>query len=70
MHWDLGGYRPYDVQVVGTFDIDKREVGKDVSPAVFQLPNCTAVFHDKVPETGVKVAMGKMEEFIAGKRED
>jgi myo-inositol-1-phosphate synthase len=60
MHWDLGGYRPYDVQVVAAFDIDKRKVGKDVSRAIFQLPNCTTVFHDKVPKTGVKVAMGKI----------
>ncbi|UCB58426.1 MAG: hypothetical protein JSV67_07440 [Thermoplasmatales archaeon] len=28
MHWDIGGYKPYDIEVVATFDIDKRKVGK------------------------------------------
>ena len=60
MHWDIGGYKPYGIEVVAAFDIDKRKVGKDVSEAIFELPNCTAVFCDNVPETDVKVRMGKM----------
>ena len=31
MNWDIGGYKPYDVEVVAAIDIDKRKVGKDVS---------------------------------------
>ncbi|MBW2016005.1 MAG: inositol-3-phosphate synthase, partial [Deltaproteobacteria bacterium] len=27
MHWDIGGYRPGDIDVVAAFDIDKRKVG-------------------------------------------
>ncbi|MBI4826332.1 MAG: inositol-3-phosphate synthase [Nitrospirae bacterium] len=60
MHWDIGGYKPYDIEVVAAFDIDKRKVGKDVSEAVFALPNCTAVFCKDIPETGVKVIMGRI----------
>lgn len=60
MHWDIGGYKPYDIEVVAAFDIDKRKVGRDVSEAVFALPNCTAVFCKDLPETGVKVKMGRI----------
>jgi len=49
-----------NVKVVAAFDIDKRKVGKDVSRAIFELPNCTTVFHRKVPRAGVKVTMGKI----------
>ena len=60
MHWDLGGYKPYDIEVVAAFDVDKRKVGKDVAEAIFEPPNCTLVFCDHTPLTGVKVKMGKM----------
>lgn len=60
MHWDIGGYEPHDINVVAAFDIDKRKVGKDVSQAIFSAPNCTKVFCGNVPETGVKVKMGKV----------
>ena len=35
MHWDIGGYKPYDLEVVAAFDIDQRKVGKDVAEAIF-----------------------------------
>ncbi|RUM90517.1 MAG: inositol-3-phosphate synthase [Thermodesulfatator sp.] len=60
MHWDLGGYRPGDIEVAAAFDIDRRKVGKDVSEAIFALPNCTTVFCKDIPSTGVKVTMGKI----------
>jgi myo-inositol-1-phosphate synthase len=60
MHWDIGGYKPYDIKVVAAFDIDKRKVGKDVSEAIFELPNCTAIFCDNLPKTNVKVKMGRV----------
>jgi myo-inositol-1-phosphate synthase len=60
MHWDLGGYRPHDVQVVAAFDVDLRKVGKDVSEAIFEKPNCTAVFCSRLPKTGVRVRMGRV----------
>ncbi len=60
MHWDIDGYRPYDINVAAAFDIDKRKVGKDVSEAIFELPNCTTVFCNNIPKTDVKVKMGRV----------
>jgi len=60
MHWDIGGYKPYDIEVVIAFDIDKRKVGKDISEAIFELPNCTTVFCRDVPRKGARVRMGKI----------
>ncbi len=65
MHWDIGGYKPYDLQVVAAFDIDKRKVGKDVAEAIFAPPNCTTVFCDKIPKTGVTVEMGNVLDGVA-----
>jgi myo-inositol-1-phosphate synthase len=65
MHWDIGGYRPYDIEVVAAFDIDKRKVGRDVSEAIFAKPNCTKIFHRDIPPTGVKVRMGRVLDGVA-----
>ncbi|KUK00848.1 MAG: Myo-inositol-1-phosphate synthase, partial [Methanobacteriaceae archaeon 41_258] len=43
MHWDIGGYKPEDIEVVAAFDVDKRKVGKDLSEAIFAPPNCTKI---------------------------
>ncbi|MCM2466798.1 inositol-3-phosphate synthase [Methanoculleus oceani] len=60
MHWDLGGYRPSDIEVAAAFDIDARKVGKDVSEAIFSPPNCTTTFCPEMPGTGVTVRMGRV----------
>jgi myo-inositol-1-phosphate synthase len=60
MHWDLGGYRPKDIRIVAAWDIDRRKVGRDVASAIFEKPNCTAVFCDHVPESKVTVEMGRV----------
>ncbi len=60
MHWEIGGYQPWEIEVVAAFDIDKRKVGEEVSKAIFSKPNCTTVFCQDIPETGVKVQMGKI----------
>lgn len=60
MHYDIGGYKPSDIEIVAAFDIDKRKVGKDVSDAIFQLPNCTAIFCKEIPKTNVIVQMGQI----------
>jgi myo-inositol-1-phosphate synthase len=65
MHWEIGGYRPSDIEVVAAFDVDLRKVGKDVAEAIFEKPNCTAVFCDGVPKTGVLVRMGRVLDGIA-----
>lgn len=58
MHWEIGGYRPYDIEVVAAFDVDRRKVGQDVADAIFAKPNCTTVFCSDIPSLGVKVRMG------------
>lgn len=66
MHWDIGGYTPADIEIVAAFDVDKRKVGKDVSEAIFALPNCTTFFCKDIPATGIKVKMGKILDGVAG----
>src|SRR5690625_3798412 len=58
MHWDIGGYKPGDLEVVAAFDIDKRKVGLDINRAIFEKPNCTTVFCSDLADSGVKVSMG------------
>ncbi|MGI4880583.1 MAG: inositol-3-phosphate synthase, partial [Janthinobacterium lividum] len=65
MHWDLGGYRPRDVQVVAAWDVDARKVGTDVAEAIFAPPNCTTQFCDHVARSGVTVAMGRKLDGVA-----
>jgi len=65
MHWDIGGYKPSDIEVVAAVDIDQRKVGMDLSKAIFAKPNCTTLFYPDVPEMGVKVAMGKVLDGVA-----
>jgi len=60
MHWEIGGYRPGDIDVVAAFDIDGRKVGKDLSEAIFQPPNCTKPICGEIPRKGVTVRMGRV----------
>jgi myo-inositol-1-phosphate synthase len=57
MHVNLGGYHVRDIEFVAAIDIDKNKVGKDLSEAIYTLPNNTFKFCD-VPHSGVKVARG------------
>jgi myo-inositol-1-phosphate synthase len=65
MHNVLGGYKVSDIKVVAVFDIDKRKVGKDVSEAMFAKPNCTKVFCSDIPNMGVEVKMGPINDGVA-----
>ncbi|MBW2291766.1 MAG: inositol-3-phosphate synthase [Deltaproteobacteria bacterium] len=65
MHWEIGGYRPGDIEVVAAFDIDVRKVGKDVNEAIFEPPNCTTVFCGDLPKTKVPVQMGRTLDGVA-----
>jgi myo-inositol-1-phosphate synthase len=60
MHWDLGGYRPKDIRFVAAWDVDRRKVGLDIAGAIFAEPNCTTIFCDHVPTSGVTVQMGRI----------
>jgi myo-inositol-1-phosphate synthase len=64
MHFDLGGYKLTDIEVVSAFDIDERKVGRDLSEAIFASPNCTVVFSE-VPHIGVEVNMGPIMDGVA-----
>jgi myo-inositol-1-phosphate synthase len=57
MHVNLGGYHISDLNFVAAFDIDKNKVHKDLSEAIFTLPNNTFKFSD-VPNLGVRVERG------------
>jgi myo-inositol-1-phosphate synthase len=70
MHWEIGGYRPHDVEVVAAFDIDVRKVGKDVAEAIFEPPNCTTVFCERLSKTGVAVQMGCLLDGVADHMKD
>ncbi len=70
MHWEIGGYRPCDIEVVAAFDIDVRKVGKDVSEAIFEPPNCTTVFCPDFPKTGVLVRLGRILDGVADHMKD
>ncbi len=59
MHWEIGGYRPGDIDVVAAFDIDERKVGRDLSEAIFQPPNCTKPIFGEIPRKGVTVKWGR-----------
>ncbi len=65
MHWEIGGYRPGDIDIVAAFDVDARKVGRDVSQAMFAQPNCTKVFYPDVPLKGVEVKMGPVLDGVA-----
>lgn len=70
MHNVLGGYKIPDIKPVAAFDIDKRKVGKDLSQAIFEKPNCTKVFYSKIPNLSVKVKIGPVLDGVAKHMED
>lgn len=65
MHYDLGGYKPEDIEVVVAFDIDERKVGRALREAIFAKPNCTKVFYSVLSGYDVKVMMGRVLDSVA-----
>ncbi|MBF6568361.1 MAG: inositol-3-phosphate synthase [Candidatus Binataceae bacterium] len=65
MHYDLGGYRPDDIEVACAFDIDARKVGRPLHEAAFALPNNTVTIWRDLPAYGVSVDMGEIHDGIA-----
>lgn len=65
MHWSIGGYRPFDIEVAAAFDIDKRKVGQDINSAIFSPPNCAYPLYPELQPGGVKVQMGKILDGIS-----
>jgi len=65
MHFEMGGYRPGDVEVVAAFDVDRRKVGRRLHEAAFAAPNCTTVVADRIRESPVVVQMGPVHDGVA-----
>lgn len=70
MHYNLGGYRPDDIEFVAAFDIDTRKVDKPLKEAVFSQPNCTKIFYDRLPDFPVTVMMGNVLDGISPHMKD
>jgi len=58
MHYDLGGHRPEDIEIVCAFDIDERKVGQPLHKAIFAKPNKAIDIWPELPDYGVTVQMG------------
>jgi myo-inositol-1-phosphate synthase len=65
LHPQIGGYRLEDLRVVAAFDVDSRKVGRPLEEAAFAPPNCTAVFAEKLPTSGVTVQMAPVLDGVA-----
>jgi myo-inositol-1-phosphate synthase len=65
MHYNLGGYRPDDLEVACAFDIDGRKVGRPLEEACFAPPNNTLTIWRDLPQYRVTVRMGEIHDGIA-----
>jgi myo-inositol-1-phosphate synthase len=64
MHVKFGNYHISDIEVVAGFEINKKKIGKDISEAIWENPNCCARFSE-VPHKGVIVQPGPIEDSVA-----
>jgi len=58
LHWDLGGYKVTDIEIVAAYDVDKRKIGKDLSEAIYSEPNNMTILVKKLPKLDVMVEKG------------
>lgn len=65
MNYQIGGYRPQDIEVVCAFDVDKRKIGLPIKKAIFQEPNCTKLITNHLPSPNALVQMGEIFDGIA-----
>jgi myo-inositol-1-phosphate synthase len=65
LHPDIGGYGLEHLRPVAAFDVDARKVGRPLEEAIFAAPNCTAIFQEKLPASGVSVQMGPVLDGVA-----
>ena len=70
MNYEIGGYRPQDIEVVCAFDIDRRKVGLPIKKAIFQLPNCTQLITNHLPSPNALVQMGHIFDGVAEHMEE
>lgn len=69
LHFDVGGYRPRDIDIVGAIDIDSRKVGRDLSEAIFSEPNVAEKVCN-VDKTGINVEKGPILDGVDGVLKD
>ncbi len=70
MHVDIGGYKPWDIEVGAAFDIDRRKVGKLLKEALFSRPNCTRTIYSNLNDSAVKVSMGEVLDGVSEHMKD
>jgi len=70
MHLDIGGYKPWDVEVGAAFDIDRRKVGKPLKEAIFAKPNCTRTIFPNLNDSVVTVSMGEVFDGVSEHMKD
>jgi myo-inositol-1-phosphate synthase len=65
MHFEMGGYRPGDIDVVAAFDVDRRKVGRPLHEAAIAAPNCTHAIRAGVTPRDVVVQMAPAHDGVA-----
>jgi myo-inositol-1-phosphate synthase len=70
MHLDIGGYKPWDIEVGAAFDIDRRKVGKPLKEAIFAKPNCTKMIYPNFNDSAVMVSMGEVLDGVSEHMKD
>ncbi|CAM9308501.1 unnamed protein product [Discosporangium mesarthrocarpum] len=65
MRASIGGFRARDLEFVAAFDVDERKVGRSLEEAIFAKPNCTRVFQETLPASGVTVQMAPVLDGVA-----
>ena len=65
MHVKFGDYHISDIEIVGAFEITANKLGKDVTEAIFEPPNCTTIFSPNLPKLGVEVVPGPISDGVA-----
>lgn len=69
MHPDLGGYKVSDIRFVAAFDVNRQKIGKDLSEAIFEEPNCVEAFAKPEP-LGVEVLPAPVLDGVADHMKD
>lgn len=70
MNYEIGGYRPQDIEVVAAFDIDERKVGQPVKKAIFAEPNCTQLITNHLSSPNTIVKMGHVLDGVSEHMKD
>ncbi len=64
MHVQFGDYHIKDIEFVAAFEVNKEKIGKKISDAIWESPNCTPKFSD-VPDIDVIVQPGPISDGVA-----